>query len=162
MYIFKVNGKEYKVRFTYRAICKENVLDKFTSAFDFADGDKTGAVVDKFVKACAETLIAGLQKYHSDEFGYKDEDGYNALIERFYDIFDDYEDESTEEHPQSAFTLFNDLQEELRKNGFLSMMQKAGEEMEQIEQKVETAKEEMGQESVRTAVTSTTPSEIRS
>lgn len=162
MYIFKVRGKEYKVRFTYRTICKENVLDKFTSAFDFGDGERTGMVVDKFVRGCAETLIAGLQKYHSDEFGYKDEKEYNALIEGCYDLFDDYEDESTEEHPQSAFTLFKDLQEELQKNGFLSMMQQAGEEMEQIEQKVETAKTEMSQEPARVAVDSMTPSEIKS
>lgn len=162
MYIFKIHDKEYKVRFTYRTICKENVLDKFTSALDFKDLSKTGEVVDKFVRACAETLIAGLQKYHSDEFGYKDEKEYEALIERFYDLFDDYEDESTEEHQQSAFTLFSDLQNELEKNGFLSALAKAGEEMEQTAQKVETAKTEMEQAPVRTTVIDMTPTESKS
>ena len=66
MYIFRIHNKEYKVRFTYRAICKEDVIDKFTSALDFAEGDKTKDVVNKFVTAAAETLIAGLQKFHSD------------------------------------------------------------------------------------------------
>lgn len=162
MYIFRVHDKEYKVRFTYRTICKENVLDKFTSAFEFGDGAKTGEVVDKFVRACAETMIAGLQKYHSDEFGYKDDKEYQALIERFYDILDDYEDESTEDHPQSAFTLFQELQEELQKNGFLSMMQRAGEEIEKAEKAAETVRTEMAEESARVAVDSTTPSGIKS
>ena len=69
-----------------------------------------------------------------------------------FDLFDDYEDESTEEHPQSAFTLFSDLKDELENNGFLSAMAKAGEEMEMAEQAVQAAKEEMDNAPARTKV----------
>ena len=31
MYIFKIHGKEYKVRFTYRMVCKGDLLDKVSN-----------------------------------------------------------------------------------------------------------------------------------
>lgn len=37
---------------------------------------------------------------------------------------DDYEDESTDENPQNGYVLFEKLQKELFKNGFLSALQK--------------------------------------
>ena len=112
MYIFKIHGKEYKVRFTYRMICEGDLLDKVSAVGDFSELDAKG-VISKLAITTAELLLAGLQKYHSDEFGYKDDNDRKALIDEVLDMFDDYEDESTEEHPQSAFTLFTDLQGEL-------------------------------------------------
>ena len=35
MYIFKIHGKEYKVRFTYRTVCEDDILDKISDATDF-------------------------------------------------------------------------------------------------------------------------------
>ena len=116
MYLFKIHGKEYKVRFTYRAICRGDVLDKFTEATNFAGLETAKDMMNQIVTATAETLIAGLQKYHSEEFGYKDEKEHDALVDKVLDWFDDYEDESTEDEPKSALTLLNDLQGELEKN----------------------------------------------
>ena len=43
---------------------------------------------------------------------------------KVFDLIDDYEDEheNDQENKKDSFTLFNDLQEELAKNGFLSAM----------------------------------------
>ena len=155
MYIFKIHGKEYKVRFTYRMICKDDLLDKI-SGMDLENMDAR-AIVDKLTTTTAELLLAGLQKYHKDEFGYDNDEEKAQRIDQMLDLFDDYEDESTEEHEQSAASLYRDLQSELEKNGFLSTMLKAATEAETMEQTAETVKKDMENESAR--VIAMTPTE---
>ena len=158
MYIFKIHGKEYKVRFTYRMICDGDLLDRVQAATDFTDLNAKG-IISQLAKTTAELLLAGLQKYHKDEFGYKDEKDKEAMIDEMLDLFDDYEDESTEEHQQSAFTLFQDLQGELERNGFLSAMMSASEQMSQMEETVEQTKTEMEETPARVIAMTPTESE---
>ncbi|MBR2563435.1 MAG: hypothetical protein IKE29_02310 [Paenibacillus sp.] len=159
MYIFKIHGKEYKVRFTYRMICEGDLLDKVSAVGDFSELDAKG-VISKLAITTAELLLAGLQKYHSDEFGYEDEKDRKALIDEVLDMFDDYEDESTEENPQSAFTLFRDLQGELERNGFLSAMMTAATEAEEVKTTADQTKAEM--ENTPARVVAMTPIESES
>lgn len=155
MYNFKIHGKEYKVRFTYRMVCKGDLLDK-VSNLDL-ENLEVREIVDKLATTTAELLLAGLQKYHSDEFGYKNDEEKAERIDAMLDLFDDYEDESTEEKPQSASTLFKDLQSELEKNGFLSTMMKVAEETETIQTTAQEVKTDMENESAR--VIAMTPTE---
>ena len=78
-------------------------------------------------------------------------------VSRMLDLFEDDEDESTEDNEQSAASLFRDLQGELEKNGFLSMMMRAATESETMEQTAETVKKDMENESAR--VIAMTPTE---
>lgn len=148
MYIFKIHGKEYKVRFTYRTVCEGDILDKISDATDF-EGLGIRGMIERISKATAELLLVGLQKYHSKEFGYSTDEEKAQRIEEMLDLFDDYEDESTEEHEQSAATLFSDLQGELQKNGFLSAMMTAVEETSKAAQTMENTKTEMANEAAR-------------
>ena len=148
MYIFKIHGKEYKVRFTYRTVCEGDILDKISDATNF-EGLNLGGMIARISKATAELLLVGLQKYHSDEFGYSTDEEKNQRIDELLDLFDDYEDESTDEHEQSAATLFSDLQEELQKNGFLSAMMTAIEETSKAEKIAEQTKAEMENKAAR-------------
>lgn len=148
MYIFKIHGKEYKVRFTYRTVCEGDILDKISDATDF-EGLGIRGMIERISKATAELLLVGLQKYHSKEFGYSTDEEKAQRIEEMLDLFDDYEDESTEEHEQSAATLFTDLQGELQKNGFLSAMMTAVEETSKAAQTMENTKTEMANEAAR-------------
>lgn len=148
MYILKIHGKEYKVRFTYRTVCEGDILDKISDATDF-EGLGIRETIEKISKATAELLLVGLQKYHSKEFGYSTDEEKAQRIEEMLDLFDDYEDESTDEHEQSAATLFSDLQGELQKNGFLSAMMTAIEETSKATQTVENTKAEMENEAAR-------------
>lgn len=157
MYIFKIHGKEYKVRFTYRMICKDDLLDKI-SGMDLENMDARG-IVDKLTTTTAELLLAGLQKYHKDEFGYDNDEEKARRVDQMLDLFDDYEDESTEEHEQSAASLYRDLQSELEKNGFLSTMLKAATEAETMEKTAETVKKDMENESARVIAMTPTESE---
>ena len=161
MYIFKVHGKDYRVRFTYRTICKSNILDKITQIGDF-DGESAKDVVNQLVVTTAEMLLEGLQKYHSDEFGYSTDKERDARIDDILDLFDDYEDEATEDHPQSASTLLTDLQKELEKNGFLSALQTATTEAEEAEQMAQDTLKKMEEKPSRTKVIDMTPTESES
>ena len=118
MFSFKVGDKEYKVKYGYRVLCNSNLIDKVTSIGNDNNSFK-GAM-----KTVAELILAGLQKYHKDEFGYDTESEEEAAINKVYDLMDEYEEESTEENVQNAYTLFERCNEELMKNGFLSQMQK--------------------------------------
>lgn len=158
MYYFKIHGIEYKVRFTYRAICEGDILDRISEATDFEELNVRG-MIEKISKATAELLLVGLQKYHSNEFGYSTDEEKNQRIEEMLDLFDDYEDESTEEHEQSAATLFSDLQEELQKNGFLSAMMRAATQASEETQTMERTKAEMENEAARVIAMNPTQSE---
>lgn len=148
MYIFKIHGKEYKVRFTYRMICKGDLLDKVLSIGDF-DDTSPNDIVNRLATITIELLLAGLQKYHKDEFGYDTDAEKEQRIDEMFDLLDDYEDESTEEHKQSAVTLFNDLQAELESNGFLSAMMQSAETQTEVETKADEAMKEVTEKPAR-------------
>ena len=161
MYYFNIHGKKYKVRFTYRMICEGDLLDKVTDIGNFDEQSARG-ILNKLARTTAELLLAGLQKYHKDEFGYDDEEEKNKRIEDMLDLFDDYEDESTEKEPKSAYTLFQDLKIELENNGFLSALMKSAEEAEQMKKIAKQTMTEMENEPVRTKVIDMTPTEKES
>lgn len=158
MYIFKIHGKEYKVRYGYRTVCENDILDRVMNIGSTEDGTVKG-LINNLVETTAELLLVGLQKYHSDKFGYKSDKEKAEKINLLLDWLDDYEDESTEDHEQDAATLLKDLQGELEKNGFLSAIAKMGQEMTQMEQTAQTAKAEMENESARVIAMNPTQSE---
>lgn len=158
MYIFKIYGKEYKVRYGYRTVCENDILDRVMNIGSTEDGTVKG-LINNLVETTAELLLVGLQKYHSKEFGYDSEDERQKRIGEIIDMLDDYEDESTEEHEQDAASLLKDLQGELEKNGFLSAIAKMGQEMTQMEQTAQTAKAEMENEPARVIAMNPTQSE---
>lgn len=118
MFTFKVGDKEYKVKYGYRVLCNSDLIDKVTAIGQENNGFK-GAM-----KTVAELILAGLQRCHKDEFGYETESEEETALAKVYDLMDEYEEESTEENPQSGYTLFEKCNEELMKNGFLSEMTK--------------------------------------
>ena len=127
MFTFKVGDKEYKVKYGYRVLCNSDLIDKVTAIGQENNGFK-GAM-----KTVAELILAGLQKCHKDEFGYETESEEETALAKVYDLMDEYEEESTEENPQSGYTLFEKCNEELMKNGFLSQMRKNAEENAKVQ-----------------------------
>ena len=127
MFSFKVGNKEYKVKYGYGVLCNSDLIDKVTSIDQENNGFK-GAM-----KTVAELILAGLQKCHKDEFGYETESEEETALAKVYDLMDEYEEESTEENPQSGYTLFEKCNEELMKNGFLSQMRKNAEENAKVQ-----------------------------
>lgn len=135
MYEFRVNDKIYKVKFGYGVLYQSNLIDKVI-AVSAGNPDNPADTVKNMMGITAELLLAGLQKKHKDEFGYDwdSESERKAMVLKACDLIDDYEDEHRNdevadgETPPNGFTLFNELQAELEKNGFLSMITRSGAE----------------------------------
>ena len=120
MYEFRVNDKIYKVKYGYGVLYKSDLIDRIMNSM--SDEDPT-AQARNIIGLTAELLLEGLQKKHSDEFGYETDSEREQMILKVCDMLDDYEDENLDadgNHMKDGFTLFNDLQGELVKNGFLS------------------------------------------
>lgn len=117
MFSFKVSGKEYKVRFGYRVLCTTNLIDRVVNISNQKDGDHA---FQNMISTVAELLLAGMQKCHRDEFKYETEEEKKIQLDKIYELLDQYEDESDEENTQDGYTMFENLQEELMENGFLS------------------------------------------
>ena len=58
MYIFKVNGKEYRVRFSFRTVCKDDLLDRIMNLGDVLGKEETPrGMVDKLATTLCEMLL---------------------------------------------------------------------------------------------------------
>lgn len=125
MFSFKVGDKEYKVKFGYRVLAGTDLIERVSEISTRKNGK---SVLQDMLQTLGELILAGLQKNHSEEFGYTTESEKSEALNKVYDLLDLYEDESTEENPQNGFILFEKANDELMKNGFLSQMMKIGEE----------------------------------
>lgn len=119
MITLKVNDKDYKLVFGYGALLKTDILDRIQNS------NKEG--LKGAISLLPELLLVGLQKRHKDEFGWETESEKEVALDKVYDILDEYESESTEDNPQDGFTLLQQMNDELGKNGFLSRIMKMAE-----------------------------------
>lgn len=116
MITLKVNNKEYKLVFGYGSLLKTDILDRIQNS------NKEG--LKGAISLLPELLLVGLQKRHKDEFGWETESEKEVALDKIYDLLDEYENESTEDNPQDGFTLLQQMNDELGKNGFLSRIMK--------------------------------------
>lgn len=123
MVVLKVGNKEYKLRYGYGVLSTSNILDRISNP---TGGDENSNPLKEMMKVLTELVLAGMQKHHADEFGYETDSEKKECLKKIYDLLDQYEDES--EDTDAGFNLFNSLQEELEKNGFLSGVTKGLEE----------------------------------
>lgn len=125
MYEFKVNGETYKVRYGYGVLYQSDLIDRVLAA-STGKADDAAGTIKNLIGLTGELLLAGLQKHHSDVFGYDPESPSErkTMIAKACDLIDDYEDEHRDNDEKNGFTLFNDLQKELENNGFLSQITK--------------------------------------
>ena len=119
MITLKVNNKEYKLAFGNGALLKTDILDRIQNS------NKEG--LKGAISLLPELLLVGLQKRHKDEFGWETESEKEVALDKIYDLLDEYENESTEDNPQDGFTLLQQMNDELGKNGFLSRIMKMAE-----------------------------------
>lgn len=118
-----VNGKEYRIKFGYKALAKSDAMKEVAEISKVLNGENdTETVLSKLgdiLVVNAKLLLSGLQKYHSDEFGfdYEDNASYDACLDKVFGFIDDYEDGT--EDALSVMDLFSELCDELMENGFL-------------------------------------------
>ena len=123
-----VNGNEYKLKFGYLAVSAGNIIgDVLNTAGELEEIDDNDNVsvykaINKIMPLVGRIVLAGLQKYHADEFGvdYEDESDVSTKLKAVYELLDDYFDPEDGEPEESAIELFWDFANELREAGFLS------------------------------------------
>ena len=125
MFKLTVGDKEYKVKFGYRVLGTTDLIDKVTTMVVVKDETTP---FRNMIHVMGELLLAGLQKYHSEEFGYDTDAEKSQKLSLVFDLIDQYEEEGTEDNPQDGYVLFEKLQNDLEENGFLLRMTEALEE----------------------------------
>lgn len=125
----KIGEKEYKIYFGYAATVKSGIIRKLVNLEKSKDDMES---VDDILLFLPELLLVGLQKFHSDEFGFNmnDPKDKEAKMAEAFDLLDTY----FEMKESDIQTLYSTIQNELIENGFLAGMfrkeQKAAAESE--------------------------------
>lgn len=117
----KFGETELSIKYGYEVTAKSGILKKLIEAEGIASEEKEiASSIDKVMLLLPELVLAGVQKFHKDEFGYNylTGEGKEEQLEKVYALIDDYFDMEDANFQK----LYSDLQEELLDNGFLASM----------------------------------------
>ncbi len=133
----KIREKELNVKFGFEATLKTRLLSRMAKM----EKEKEGGMesMEDMMLFLPDVLLIGLQKFHSDEYGfnYENGEGKNEQLEKMFPLIEEYFDSNEEE---DAITLYNGLTEEMLQNGFLkSQFQKELAKAEKAIQITETS-----------------------
>lgn len=121
MMTLKIGEKELNVKFGYEATLKSRLLSKMAKmGVEMHDKGGDMEVIEDMLLFIPEVLLVGLQKEHKKEFGYNldTKEGYEENKEKVFGLVAEYLDSGDVD----AIDLFNELQEEMTRNGFLKKM----------------------------------------
>ncbi len=116
MLVLKIGEKELNVKYGYEATLKTRLLSRM--AKKEVDKNVGTESMEDLLLFIPEFLLIGLQKFHSDEYGFDYENGNDKeqQVQKMFSLIEEYMDENEEE---DAITLYNALTDEMTKNGFL-------------------------------------------
>lgn len=118
----KVNEKEYTIKFGYEPTLKSRLLSRVAkmTVNMKQDAEENLEQIENMLLFVPEMVLVGLQKFHSDEFGYNMDtnDGYEEAKNKVFSLVGDYVDTGDVD----ITDFFTELQEELTANGFLKKL----------------------------------------
>ncbi len=112
----KIGEKELNVKFGFEATLKTRLLSRMAKLENKKEDDLEAT--EDLMLFIPHVLLVGLQKFHSDEYGfnYETREGEEKQLEKMFPIIEEYFDSNEKE---DAITLYNGLTGELLKNSFL-------------------------------------------
>lgn len=132
--------KEYTIKFGYKATVKSGIIKKLAKAESDKDNEDGFESIEGMLLVLPELLVVGLQVHHSDKFGYNIDtnEGYQEKVDKAFDVLDKW----LENKDNSFIDLYNQLEQELIDDSFLSsLFQRAiAEEQKATKQKKSTTK----------------------
>lgn len=133
------NEKEYTIKFGYKATVKSGIIKKLAQAENDKDNEDGFESIEGLLLILPEMLVVGLQVHHSDEFGYNIDtnEGYQEKVDKAFDVLDKW----LENKDNSFIDLYNQLEQELIGDSFLSsLFQRAIAEEQKATKKTTTKK----------------------
>lgn len=117
----KIGEKELNVKFGYEATLKTRLLSRMAKmAVEMQNAEGSLEKIEDMLLFIPEALVVGLQKEHSDEFGFNldTKEGYEEKKNKVFNLVSELVDSGEVD----CFELFTDIEQELTKNGFLKKM----------------------------------------
>lgn len=117
----KIGEKELKVKFGYEPTLKARLLSRMAKmGVEMQGNSDSMETIEDMLLFIPEVLLVGLQKEHKDEFGYNldTREGYEEQKEKVFSLVAEHLDSGEID----AVDFFNELQEEMTRNGFLKKM----------------------------------------
>ena len=126
----KFGETELSIKYGYEVTAKSGVLKKLIAVDEMGLGEKKdekevdmAGALDAIMSILPELVLAGVQKFHKEEYGYNylTGEGKEEQLDKIYALLDDYFDTEDADFQE----LYGDLQKELLDNGFLASMFRA-------------------------------------
>lgn len=126
----KFGETELSIKYGYEVTAKSGVLKKLIAVDEMGLGEKKdekevdmAGALDAIMSLLPELVLAGVQKFHKEEYGYNylTGEGKEEQLNKIYALLDDYFDAEDADFQE----LYGDLQKELLDNGFLASMFRA-------------------------------------
>lgn len=114
--VLKTSEKDLTIKYGFEATLKTKLLSRMAKKEKSKEDGME--YTEELLLFLPEVLLVGLQKYHSDEYGfdYESGDGKEEQIVKMFTLIEDYFDNNED---ADAISLYNALSNEMLKNGFL-------------------------------------------
>lgn len=141
-----IGDKEFSIKFGYKPTLKERLISRIVKMSN-ANSKKENEneeenensaekmeQLEDLLLFLPEILLIGLQVHHEEyRYDYDTKEGKEEQLEKAFDLIDEY---STSENAD-LMKLFNDFQEEMNSDSFLSRLFQKAEEAEKAEEVVQ-------------------------
>lgn len=126
----EIGGKLYRIKFGYEPVLKERIISKMAKIGSLFEGnDIDPENMEDALLFIPEIFLVGLQVHHPEfRYGYNTEAGKEDKLRQVYEIMDQYLAEGGD-----MFKLFEDMQNEMVNDSFLSSLLRKGKAAEKVE-----------------------------